>query len=188
MAEFRFRGTWNDSWGIVTALLEDSAYSLVLDRSYDKPEPQVVTRLDESVKALLEYKRSVLVWSTKYSRWPPVMKRLEGGEAKGTYYVMLTKGGPFLHLVLPPCYEEGGALHLGIGDLYYPKWTIAPGSDIAVEPSPELRQGFKEVKAVITRQLVGLRGHPHIWIGQEANRLVEEGQAILDELQKPSAP
>lgn len=191
MAEFRFFGTWNDYWGILDAILSHREYSLVPDLLYDKSEPVFITTLDDPAKEMLRVKGSGYLWSTKFSRWPPVMKRIEGGEADGKYYVMLGEGGPCLHLVSPACYEEGGVLMLDFGELYYPKWTTAPGTNIAIEPSPELRQGFQEVKTIIKRQVVRLKVSPDLrelvelkvgpghWSGRQASRMLEEGRARI---------
>src|SRR6266540_1924481 len=116
MAQFDFLGTWNDSWGILAAILGTNDYSLVPDLLYDKPEPLFVTEIDDSAKEmLLNGKRNGFLWSWQFSRFPPVMKRIEGGEAAGKYYVGLGEGGPYLRLVLPGGYEEGGVLNLGPG-------------------------------------------------------------------------
>lgn len=187
MAEFDFLGSWSDSWGILAAILANSEYSLVPDLLYDKPEPLFVTTINDSVREMLLDRRNGFLWSTKFSRFPPVMWRIEGGEADGKYHVGLGEGGPYLRLVLPACYEEEGVLNLGLGSLYYPKWTTKPGTKIVIKPSPELRRGFKEVKSVLVRHLVPLKSHPDIWIGQDANRLVEEGRARICGFERPDA-
>jgi hypothetical protein len=185
MAQFDFYGTWDDSWGIVAAILENKEYSLVPDLLYDKPEPVFVTKFNDIAKELLLQKRNAFLWSPKFSVFPPFMKRIEGGEAAGKFYVGLSVGGPYLRLFLPPSYEEGSVINLVLGSLHCPKWTTKPGTYIAIKPSPELRAGFKEVTAIIKRQLVQSKARPVIWIGQEASRLVEEGRARVFGFQMP---
>src|SRR5947209_272369 len=103
MAQFDFLGTLDDSWGMLDTILENSEYSLVPDLRYDKPEPLFVTKIDDTVKMMLLDRRNGFLWSREYSRFPPVMRRIEGGEADGKYYVGLSEGGPYLRLVLPGC-------------------------------------------------------------------------------------
>jgi hypothetical protein len=188
MAQFDFVGTWNDSWGILATILENSEYSLVPNLLYESPEPLFVTKIDDLVKAMLLDRGDGFLWSTKFSRFPPVMKRIEGGEAAGKYYVGLSEGGPYLRLTLPACYADEEVINLAPGHLYYPKWTTRPGTHIAIRPSPELRAGFREVKAITERQLVRLKVRPDIWSGQEASRLVEEGRARIHGFERPTRP
>jgi hypothetical protein len=185
MAEFDFLATWEDSWRILAAILAVREYSLVPDLHYDKPEPLFVTTLDDPVKEMLQERRNGFIWSAKFSVFPPTMKRTEGGEAAGGYYVSLSEGGPYLRLVLPVCYEEGRIMNLGPGSLYYPKWTINPRTNAIVKPSPELRMGFKAVKAIIKKHLVRLKERPDIWGGQEASRLLDEHRARIRGFERP---
>jgi hypothetical protein len=187
MAKFGFLGTWDDSWGIVAAILENKEYSLVPDLKYAKPEPVFVTKLDDTVKAMFLDRANGFLWSTKFSVYPPSMESIEAGQNAGKYYVSLTSGGPYLRLVLPGCYQEGGVINLVPGALYSPNWTTKPGTYIAIKPSPELRAGFKEVKAIIQRQLVRLKGGPYNWIGRDASRLLEERRARIPGLEVPGA-
>jgi hypothetical protein len=107
------------------------------------------------------------------------MERINEGKNKGKYYVSLTKGGPYLRLVLPPCYEEDGVVKLAPGMLSSPRRTINPQTNAIENPSPELQKGFNEVKAIIKRQLIRVKLRPDIWIGKEANRLLEQNRARI---------
>jgi hypothetical protein len=185
MAQFEFLGTWNDSWNILAAILEHSEYSLVPDVKYDKPELLFVTKIDDPVKEMFLDRRNGFIWSTKFSLLPPSMNRIEGGVNVGKYYVSPTEGGPVLRLVLPACYEEGGVINLAPGMLSCPRATIKPGTNVAEKPSPAVRAGFKEVKAIIKRQLVRLKVRADIWSGQEASRLVEENRARIRGFERP---
>jgi hypothetical protein len=185
MAQFDFLGSWNDSWDIVAAILENKDLRLVPDLRYDKPEPLFATALDDSLKAMLLDRGNGFLWSTRFSRYPPVMGRIEGGEAAGKYTVSLTRGGPYLRLGLPFCYEEGGVINLAAGSLYYPSWFLNPEATVSEKASPELRAGFKDVKAVIRRHLVRLKSRPDIWSGREASRLVEGGRARVRGFERP---
>ena len=185
MAQFNFLGTWNDSWGILAAILAHSEYSFVPDLYYDSPEPLFLTKIDYGLKEMLLDRRNGYIWSTKFSVDTLGMLSTKEGQNAGKYSVGSTEGGPVLRLVLPPCYEQGGVINLGPGMLSCPRWTIKPGTYDAKKPSAELRAGFKEVKAILKRQLVRLKVRPDIWSGQEASRLVEEGRAKIHGFERP---
>ena len=185
MGQLSFLGTWSDSWGILEAIFATKEYSLVPDLYYDKPEPFFATQVDDTLKSMLLDRINGYIWSTKFALYPPWMERTEAGKNAGKYSVSETREGPCLRLVLPACYEEGGFINLAPGMLSSPRWTIKPRTNVPEKPSPELRAGFKEVKAIIKRQLVRLKVRPDIWSGQEASRLVEEGRARIHGFERP---
>ncbi len=185
MAQFQFLGTWDDSWGILDAILEHPEYSLVPDLYYDKPEPLFVTKIGDAAKRMLLDRRNGFIWSTKFSLYSPNLKQVKEGQNAGKYYVDPTGQGPVLRLVLPACYEEGGVINLAPAMFSCPRWTVKPGTYDAMKASPELREGYKEVKAVIRKQLVRLKVRPDIWSGREASRLVDQNQARIHGFERP---
>ena len=178
MAQFDFLGSWDDSWRIMASILGIDHIRVIPNLKFDRAEPTFISILDEGAKALLLQWRFVCLFSTKFSRFPPEMHRIEGGVNSGKYSVDLAAGGPGLGLSLPACYEKDGRWNLACGMLYYARNTLNRETGLWEKPTPELVAGYKEVKGVIRRHLVGrhdfAKGVP---IGRDAIRLLQEGKA-----------
>ena len=180
MAQFPFLGTWDDSWAVMASILQVEHLKVIPDLKYDRPEPGLITVLDNPAKELLMGWRFVFLWSAKFSRFPPVMERTEDGADAGKYTVDLVAGGPGLALGLPPCYERGGILNLAPGSLYYAKHWFNSETELWEKPTPELRAGFREVIARIRLHVTARHEFDvKMPIGHQALSLLREKKAKI---------
>ena len=177
--EFSFLGTWNDSWEILDAILHGGGLSFIPDLKYDDPQPLYVTALTNEERAMIKDRRHLFIWGEAFSLFPPVLRRIDEGKNIGKYSVSSDEGGPILELTLPGCYEEESLLNLGPGTLACPRKTFDPATNIGLNPSAELRAGFREVRNRMKRSLVRYKPCPEIWIGQEAIELLGQGKARI---------
>ena len=144
MAQFDFLGSWDDSWRIMASILGINHIRVIPNLKFDRAEPTFISILDEGAKALLLQWRFVCLFSTKFSRFPPEMHRIEGGVNSGKYSVDLAAGGPGLGLSLPACYEKDGRWNLACGMLYYARNTLNRETGLWEKPTPELVAGYKK--------------------------------------------
>ncbi|HLN28311.1 MAG TPA: hypothetical protein VK395_11250 [Gemmataceae bacterium] len=179
MNQFSFAGTWEDSWDILQEILRAGDVTLIPDMNYDRPTPLCFTALDDAVKKILRDRRNLYLWGRAYSLFPPHLERIEEGQAAGKYYVSLSRQGPGLELTLPPCYQEGGILHVGPGTLSGTPHTFNPETGIWEAPSAALRAGFSSIKARMKRHLVKFNKPPQIWIGKDALMRVKKKDARI---------
>ncbi len=184
MGQFDFLGTWNDSWNLLGEILKRNDVKFVPDLKFNGPKPLYITYLDEEAKEVLRDRRNLYIWGS-FSIFPPCLDRIEEGQNAGKYSVWLAGGGPGLGLTLPACYEEGGLLNLGTGDLSYPKFTFNPNTNLWEPPSPALKAGYKDIKARIKRHLVRHKLKTFIWIGKEALQLVKQNKAKITGFELP---
>jgi hypothetical protein len=176
MREFYFLGTWSDSWEVLETLLCDSRFTVSPDRWYTEPRADVFGNLPTSLKALLEEKGHLFIWSSAYTTAGPYLRRQSQGEKAGLYAIRISQGGPGLELTLPACFTRDGKLWLNYGCLTYPRLTEDPRSGEWRKPTPELISGFKEVAERIRSCLVH---EGRDWVGKEAQRLLRSGEAAL---------
>lgn len=180
MAQFDFLGSWDDTWKIMASILQIDRIQVIPDLKFDRPAPTFITVLDApSIDQIME-RRNVFLWSTKFSRFPPAMVRIEGGVNAGKYYLDLSGAGPGLRLVLPACYEKDDLWNLGAGSLYYQRETLNPETQLWEKPTPELIAGYKEVKGVLRPHLVARHEFAlRVPIGHDALRLLREKKARI---------
>lgn len=180
MAQFDFLGSWDDSWQIMASILQIGHISVIPDLWYERPEPIFIKALDHEAKDILRDRRNMFLWSTKFSRFPPTMVRMEGGEKRGKYYLRLSGGGPGLQFTLPACYEKDGLWNLAVAHLEYQRETLNPETEQWEKPTPELIAGYKEVKEILLPHLVARHEFAlHVPIAHDALRLLREGQARI---------
>jgi len=182
MTEFHFYGTWNDSWEICDSILRDGRFQLILDIKWDSPNPSFLTACDETSKALLRECRSIYISSPLFSTQPPAMVLVTEGQNKGKYFVDERSGGPLLRLMMPPCYSEGGTLHLGHGEICRPTWTVDPETECRVAVPPNVKLGYEAVRGIIKKHLEQINVPKSIWAGAEARSLIVAKAVVIDPL------
>ncbi|HJT34424.1 MAG TPA: hypothetical protein VJ783_20500 [Pirellulales bacterium] len=189
VAEFSFFGTWNDSWELLGSILEVEGPKFVPDLKYDTDEPLFISTVDDSFKAMMLERRHTFIWSSNFSVFPPLLRRISAGAAKGKYFVDLSARGPALELTLPVCYRGARGLELGAGVLAYGRRTFNPSNGAWEGPSGQLIRGYAEVKNRLKDRLVRGPRTRNKWFGPEALRLIEAGEAIFsgDAATKPDA-
>jgi hypothetical protein len=164
---------------MLTGILERDDIRLVPDLRYEKPNALFLTELDDRSWKMFKERRNLFIWSTKFSATPPAFLQIDGGPETGKYLIDETGGGPSLRLVFPACYREKGKVNLASGMLSYQVQTRNPATDKWEKATPELKQGFKEILAIVKKHLVRCKTYPDIWIGQDGEHLHEMNQAII---------
>jgi hypothetical protein len=179
VSEFSFVGTWADSWIVLSAILDRGDIAIIPDLKYEKPEPIFVSVMDQALQQMVKERRRVFLWCRAFSIFPPYMLRIDGGPNAGKYSVYLPEGGPVLELTLPACYESEGIANLAPGTLSFPRRTLNPETGRWGKASSELLEGFKDIRDRIKRCLVRSKSVAGIWIGPDAERLVDKKMARI---------
>jgi hypothetical protein len=175
--QFEFLGTWNDSWGVLEAILARGDATLIPDLWYEEAKPLVFAAVDETLKGLLHQRRRVYVWSTAFSKFPPGLERQGSGPKAGKYFVRLSLGGPGLELTLPACFEAEGLINLNFGSLSYAKETFNPETGRWEKPSSQLKAGYDDVRSRLCSHV--LKRESGVWTGLDATHLLNTGRARI---------
>lgn len=172
-----FVGTWDDSWAVTNAILARGDVTPIPDLWYETASPTLFKTLDDALMALLRRRRRVYIWSTAFSRSPPVLERQDSGPQAGKFFLRLPLGGPGLELTLPACFEATGVVYLNFGGLSYPREILSPETGQWEGPSRLLKAGYADLRRRLCgRVLVREEG---VWAGPQAKALLRDGRARM---------
>jgi hypothetical protein len=174
MREFNFLGTWKDSQAAIASLLSDKTFSFVLDKWYDTPSTTALSEVTPAVESVLKERRRLFLWSSSFASGPPRFVRQGSGLMAGRYSVDVAYEGPYLDLIVPPCFTKQGKVFLNYGSLSHPRRVYDTSTRNPSRPSSDLIEGFREAKSRIQSHLKRFRGE---WTGTDAVRLLKTGEA-----------
>lgn len=194
MAIFSFYGTAKDSLEWLRQLVELDRFVFVLERVYTNDEVFQFTKLTQSVLEKIGSPISLLLFSTEYSRYPP---QLGKPDSLGRMTIDPTYSGPALDITLPKTYRKDDRTGLGMGRLIYqPVYFVPSSSNRVYKPPMQLKRDYVQVQKLLKKNMTRIfaknlvfKEHTFLdqvesyWVGSEALRLLESGQA--DILQGP---
>lgn len=192
MGQFDFLGTWQDSWEIVASILKPGDASLIADATYDMRHAPLLTSVDDIRQQCFAGHRKFFIQSTEFSHNPLHWSQIDAGQNQGRYFVDERKGGPLLILALPPCYrydaqlkatnalDNGPDLHLGCGTLHCQRQYWNEQAQIWEAPSEGVKTGYKEILRRMKMHLVRHAFHEPIWVGKNALKQIQSGNASID--------
>lgn len=179
MPSFQFFGTWDDSWTILQAILEQGDFEVTPDIRFEAPEPLKANHIDEKLKSMCQERGGVYIWSKQYTVHPPHLVRIEEGKYAGRYFVDMSKGGPGVNLHLPVCYTTDGLIRLSSGSLWLQSRTLNTEKNVWEPPSTSLKAGYRKLINLIKRHLTVWQSDSKVWIGEFAKQLLESGIARI---------
>ena len=175
MAQLNFYGSWEDSFRILEDILRLPSPGVILDRPYPTSSaPGVVTALTPEVRRVVASRRRVFLVVGQTGPDAVRMMRVE----EGRHHLHLDESLSCFSLTFPPCYVEGGHIHLSAGDLYRPARYWSATRQAFLPPAASVRGAFDRLKRLISGRLSTVKlGGKRIRVGLDGLRLLREGEA-----------
>ncbi|MBS0260476.1 MAG: hypothetical protein JSS02_00860 [Planctomycetes bacterium] len=191
MAQFDFLGTWNDSWDVVSAILEPGDVRLIPALMYEQPQARFLSRLGEVHELCLAECARFYISCERFTRHPPEFWEIKAGKNKGRFAIDDRKAGPLLDLSLPGCFryddvgvpylaiEGGPGMHLAPGTLSNQREYLNPDTQEWEWVAEAVKAGFKDIVRRVKKRLLRHQFHKPIWIGRNALCEVQAKNAMI---------
>lgn len=175
MRQFDFWGSWDDSFAIITAILSTGKALAFPDMPYAEPQVRFFEQLTPEFQTIARARGKLFLWLPGISDSLPIrFGKWDSGIHAGQYFV--TGSGPYLELVLPGCYREGGLIQLRSGFLACDHEFYLPDAKIVVA-MPRAAQELHDEFVKIIKSHCKRFGPKKRWVGHHARKLLEEGKA-----------
>jgi hypothetical protein len=190
MSEFKYYGSWDDSWEIISLILQLKQFVIFGDIAYKTKKTQEIQSREEMDKYLLESTRSVFISSDLFTKYPVIF---HGPNKNGDYSVNQLVSGPFLELTLSCQTQLDGKICFYAGSFFFQPYIIDPASNTQIKASDELRTSFSVIKKNISKSLIRKFWKPYkysieekyqdkvmpVWIGRNALEMLSTGNYYL---------
>jgi hypothetical protein len=183
MRSFDYFATFDESLTILGDLFAQGLTLVARPGPFDEPKAPTFDSVSDELVEILRYAPAFFL-AGPFTKFPIQFFQLESGPSAGKYAVDLLTQGPLMQGLIARINTVDGNEKLLPGHISYQDAYKNPTTGEWEKPSAELKAAFKlAVSAIKKRCLRHKIADAEIFIGPAALKLLENGQARIDDSQ-----